>query len=165
MVRCTAFILSLESRGWTADTQLEHPSHLLGPSLEEFSGTPEEKDEHIGQQLKAVSAEKKVLILRNSHMGGHKFAGNCIVGFYIIMISPKAYHNCTDLHTTRFERVVRPCYSSRSGVHRHQHHPRRPSPSPASARRPQYFTARMSKSARLVDADHKLFFVIYLFVN
>jgi len=75
----SAFILSLESRGWTADTQLEHPSHLMGPSLEEFSGTPEEKDEHIEQQLKDVSAEKKVLILRNSHMGGHKFAGNCII--------------------------------------------------------------------------------------
>ncbi|KAJ7086660.1 Sucrase/ferredoxin-like-domain-containing protein [Mycena epipterygia] len=71
-----AFIESLHSRGWTADTQLEH---IVEPPLEHFSGTPDEKALHIADELKALSAAKKALILRNSHMGGHKYAGNCII--------------------------------------------------------------------------------------
>ncbi|KAJ7117385.1 Sucrase/ferredoxin-like-domain-containing protein [Mycena crocata] len=71
-----AFIESLESKGWTADTQLEH---LVEPPLECFSGTPEEKARHITDELQALPAAKRALILRNSHMGGHKYAGNCII--------------------------------------------------------------------------------------
>ncbi|KAJ7228886.1 Sucrase/ferredoxin-like-domain-containing protein [Mycena pura] len=71
-----AFIKSLECNGWTAHTQLEH---VVDPPLEHFSGTPEEKGRHIADQLRALSAGKRALILRNSHMGGHKYAGNCII--------------------------------------------------------------------------------------
>ncbi|KAJ6629220.1 Sucrase/ferredoxin-like-domain-containing protein [Mycena sp. CBHHK59/15] len=71
-----AFIDSLQNKGWIADTQLEH---MVEPPLEQFSGTPEEKERHITQELQALPAAKKALILRNSHMGGHKYAGNCII--------------------------------------------------------------------------------------
>ncbi|KAJ6599299.1 Sucrase/ferredoxin-like-domain-containing protein [Mycena vulgaris] len=71
-----AFIESLQRKGWTADTQLEH---IVEPPLEDFSGTPEEKALYIEDELRALPAAKKVLILRNSHMGGHKYAGNCIM--------------------------------------------------------------------------------------
>ncbi|KAF8665736.1 hypothetical protein AX16_000184 [Volvariella volvacea WC 439] len=74
-----AFIQSLEANGWTVDTHLEEPSITLGPPIEEFSGTTEERDNHILDQLKEVATTKKVLIVRNSHMGGHKYAGNCIL--------------------------------------------------------------------------------------
>jgi len=71
-----AFIDSLQRKGWTADTQLEHS---VEPSLERFSGTPEEKALHIADELRGLPDAKRCLILRNSHMGGHKFAGNCII--------------------------------------------------------------------------------------
>ncbi|KAJ6539123.1 Sucrase/ferredoxin-like-domain-containing protein [Mycena capillaripes] len=71
-----AFIECLHNKGWTADTQLEH---IVEPPLESFSGTPEEKARHIKTELRALHSAKKALILRNSHMGGHKYAGNCII--------------------------------------------------------------------------------------
>ncbi|KAJ7095166.1 Sucrase/ferredoxin-like-domain-containing protein [Mycena belliarum] len=71
-----AFIESLHRKGWTADTQLEH---VIEPPLEQFSGTAEEKALYIEDELKALPSAKKALILRNSHMGGHKYAGNCII--------------------------------------------------------------------------------------
>ncbi|KAJ6510032.1 Sucrase/ferredoxin-like-domain-containing protein [Mycena vitilis] len=71
-----AFIECLHNKGWTADTQLEH---IVEPPLENFSGTTEEKARHITDELMALPAAKKALILRNSHMGGHKYAGNCII--------------------------------------------------------------------------------------
>ncbi|KAJ7461762.1 Sucrase/ferredoxin-like-domain-containing protein [Mycena galericulata] len=72
----SAFTHSLERRGWTIDTQVEH---IIDPPLEEFSGTAEEKTAHVTETLKALQTAKKALILYNSHMGGHKFAGNCII--------------------------------------------------------------------------------------
>ncbi|KAJ7276170.1 Sucrase/ferredoxin-like-domain-containing protein [Mycena haematopus] len=71
-----AFIECLHRKGWTADTQLEH---TVDPPLESFSGTAEEKARYITDQLKALPAVKKALILKNSHMGGHRYAGNCII--------------------------------------------------------------------------------------
>jgi hypothetical protein len=50
----------------------------MGPALEDLRGTIE-PEEYITRQLKTSSAEKRVLILRSSHVGGHKYAGNCIV--------------------------------------------------------------------------------------
>jgi Sucrase/ferredoxin-like len=50
----------------------------MGPALEDLRG-PVEPEEYIAEQLKASSSEKRVLILRTSHVGGHKYAGNCIV--------------------------------------------------------------------------------------
>ncbi|KAJ7468008.1 Sucrase/ferredoxin-like-domain-containing protein [Mycena latifolia] len=71
-----AFTQSLQRRGWTIDTQLEH---IIDPPLEKFSGTAEEKDAHITQTLKTLQTAKKALISYNSHMGGHRYAGNCII--------------------------------------------------------------------------------------
>jgi hypothetical protein len=74
-----AFIHSLESKGWETYTQLEDPSHSTFPPLEDLTGTSDEKEAEIISRLKALQMEKKALILRNSHIGGHKYAGNCIV--------------------------------------------------------------------------------------
>ncbi|KAJ7170251.1 Sucrase/ferredoxin-like-domain-containing protein [Mycena crocata] len=71
-----AFTDSLERRGWTIDTQLEH---MTDPPLEKFHGTEEEKNAHITHKLKSLQLAKKALILYNSHMGGHRYAGNCII--------------------------------------------------------------------------------------
>ncbi|KAJ7080518.1 Sucrase/ferredoxin-like-domain-containing protein [Mycena epipterygia] len=71
-----AFTDSLERRGWSVDTQLEH---IIGPPLEQFSGTVEEKDVYITHALKEMQNAKKALILFNSHIGSHKCAGNCII--------------------------------------------------------------------------------------
>ena len=51
----------------------------MGPPLEDFQGTQEQREEDVIKQLKCLSSQKKVLLIRNSHIGGHKFAGNCIV--------------------------------------------------------------------------------------
>ncbi|KAK7060322.1 hypothetical protein VNI00_001087 [Paramarasmius palmivorus] len=58
-----AFTHSLEHSGWTVDTEIEHPT--------QESPGPED--------LQQLATQKKALLLRNSHTGGHKFAGNCII--------------------------------------------------------------------------------------
>lgn len=73
------FTRSLEAKGWTVDTQLDHPVNTFGPAIEEFSGTEEELQERTLKELQSLPAEKKALILRNSHTGGHRYAGNCII--------------------------------------------------------------------------------------
>ncbi|KAL1761387.1 Sucraseferredoxin-like protein [Schizophyllum commune] len=76
----TSFCQVLASRGWQADTRLEDPTVEMGTDpLEAFRGTAKEKEAHIRSQLKGLQNEKRALILKNSHMGGHKFAGNCII--------------------------------------------------------------------------------------
>lgn len=74
-----AFIHSLEGHSWEVHTQLEDLESEVGLPLEAFSGTSEEKDAEILSRLKALPAQRKALILRNSHIGGHKFSGNAIV--------------------------------------------------------------------------------------
>ncbi|KAJ7068063.1 Sucrase/ferredoxin-like-domain-containing protein [Mycena amicta] len=71
-----AFIRSLEAKGWTAHTELEH---IVDPPLEKFSGTVEEKERHVADELRTLPATRKALILRNSHIGGHHFSGNCVL--------------------------------------------------------------------------------------
>lgn len=51
--------------------------------MEDLGGTPEETEQEIMKQLKISSSEKRVLILKCSHVGGHKYAGNCLVGTII----------------------------------------------------------------------------------
>jgi len=83
-----AFIKSLESHGWDADTQLEHPSLTMGPPLEDLNVTPEEKHENISAQLKQSSEAKRALIVKVSHVGGHRYAGNCIVSTLQVVEPP-----------------------------------------------------------------------------
>ncbi|KAF8169855.1 Sucrase/ferredoxin-like-domain-containing protein [Mycena galopus ATCC 62051] len=71
-----AFTNSLHQRGWTVDTQVEH---IIDPPLEKFSGTTDEKEAHVMESLRELQTAKKALILFNSHMGGHKYAGNCMI--------------------------------------------------------------------------------------
>ncbi|KAK7044800.1 Sucrase/ferredoxin-like-domain-containing protein [Favolaschia claudopus] len=70
------FTHSLQHRGWTVDTQLEH---MIESPLEKLNGTNEEKEAHVLETLKELQDAKKALILYNSHMGGHRYAGNCII--------------------------------------------------------------------------------------
>lgn len=65
--------------GWDADTQLEHPSLTMGPPLEESNVTPEEREEIIADELRQSTESKRALIVKVSHVGGHKYAGNVIV--------------------------------------------------------------------------------------
>ncbi|KAF4619341.1 hypothetical protein D9613_005563 [Agrocybe pediades] len=74
-----AFIRSLEAQGWDADTQLEHPQLTMGVPLEDLNVTPEEREENIAAQLKQSAEAKRALILKVSHIGGHKYAGNAII--------------------------------------------------------------------------------------
>jgi hypothetical protein len=74
-----AFIKSLEMQGWDADTHLEHPSLSMGVPLEDLDVTLEEREENISSQLKQSADAKRALILKVSHTGGHKYAGNCII--------------------------------------------------------------------------------------
>lgn len=69
---------SLQENGWAADTQLECHC-LMGYALEDLKGTPEETEQHIIKQLQSSVEEKRALILKCSHIGGHKYAGNCVV--------------------------------------------------------------------------------------
>ena len=77
----SAFIKSLEMQGWDADTQLEHPSLSMGIPLEDLDVTSEKREENISSQLKESADVKRALILKVSHTGGHKYAGNCIVSY------------------------------------------------------------------------------------
>ena len=74
----TAFVHSLQENGWAADTQLECHC-LMGSPLEDLQGTHEERQEIIAKELKSSAEEKRALILKTSHIGGHNFAGNTIV--------------------------------------------------------------------------------------
>lgn len=70
-------------------TQLDDPS-LHGRPLEDIDGTDEEKDaevERILRDLDPRTAEhKRALIVKNSHFGGHKFAGNVVVSLSYLPI-------------------------------------------------------------------------------
>ena len=68
-------------QGWDADTHLEHPSLSMGAPLEDLDITLEEREENISSQLKQSADAKRALILKVSHTGGHKYAGNCIVSY------------------------------------------------------------------------------------
>lgn len=75
-----AFSHYLHLEGWTVDTHLDHEA-LSGSPLEDFKGTPEEREEEALRRLKSIGQDprKRALIIMNSHIGGHKFAGNVIV--------------------------------------------------------------------------------------
>lgn len=65
-------------------TQLDDPE---GPSLEDIEGTDEDREKEVVRRLQTIADSKdhkKVLILKNSHVGGHKFAGNVVVSSTLI---------------------------------------------------------------------------------
>ena len=78
-----AFTNSLSSLGWDVHTQLDDPADLDLPALDDL---PEPRAEAVIEQLRGLRRPgsdyaQRVLILRNSHIGGHKFAGNVIIYF------------------------------------------------------------------------------------
>jgi hypothetical protein len=77
LILSPAFTQYLEREGWEVHTDLHDLSSE--PSLESQATTDTDKEQLIETQLKSLHVEHKALILRNSHIGGHKFAGNCIV--------------------------------------------------------------------------------------
>lgn len=132
-----AFTQSLEDHGWSVDTEIEHPS---GPPLEELQKTDQEDDELVTKQLQEFASEKKALILRNSHTGGHRYAGNCIVSKLFIsssfsvgdldMVSTVSFSIFSvdvfslltklrlDLYSPGIGSMVRPSIDTRSRVYR-----------------------------------------------
>ncbi|EGO01720.1 hypothetical protein SERLA73DRAFT_49993 [Serpula lacrymans var. lacrymans S7.3] len=73
------FTQYLEKEGWEVHTQLEDVSHTTPLEMTEAGKSQEEKEESFIAHLKTLPDEHKVLIVRTSHFGGHKFAGNCVV--------------------------------------------------------------------------------------
>ncbi|KAF8709414.1 Sucrase/ferredoxin-like, partial [Rhizoctonia solani] len=78
-----AFTTSLSNQGWDVHTQIDDPAEHGQPALEDL---PEPRAENAKERLQALRKpesdfSQRVLILRNSHMGGHKFAGNVIIYF------------------------------------------------------------------------------------
>jgi len=72
-----AFISYLEHEGWVVDTELEDLSEF--PTLESSLIKVPEAQTALETRLKALGGEHKALILRTSHIGGHKFAGNVVI--------------------------------------------------------------------------------------
>ena len=72
-----AFSQNLQDEGWEVHTQLEDPT---GPPLEDY---PDEhgKEAELSRRLQELdeSLPKRALILKTSHIGGHRYAGNVIV--------------------------------------------------------------------------------------
>ncbi|KAI0320693.1 Sucrase/ferredoxin-like-domain-containing protein [Amylostereum chailletii] len=73
-----AFTHALHREGWDVHTQMDDPE---GPSLEEFNYEEEDKEAEMLRRLQEVDEHlpKRALILKTSHIGGHKYAGNVII--------------------------------------------------------------------------------------
>jgi hypothetical protein len=79
----SAFSQTLQDEGWEVHTQLEDPT---GPPLEDY---PDEdgKGAELSRRLQELdeSHPKRALILKTSHIGGHKYAGNVIVSTAVLL--------------------------------------------------------------------------------
>jgi hypothetical protein len=67
----------LQGEGWDVHTQLEDPT---GSPLEDYADG-DEKETEFSRRLQELDEglPKRALILKTSHIGGHKYAGNVIV--------------------------------------------------------------------------------------
>ncbi|KAF9653407.1 hypothetical protein BDM02DRAFT_3087627 [Thelephora ganbajun] len=84
------FIHSLQRHNWTVDTNLDHdhfhdvlppskPSTAAASEVNLDQREAEEEDSEGGISPRTLLDLKRVLIIRNSHVGQHKFAGNVII--------------------------------------------------------------------------------------
>ncbi|TFY83933.1 hypothetical protein EWM64_g53 [Hericium alpestre] len=73
-----SFSETLEREGWDVHTHLDDPT---GPPLEDFNDSEEEKDAEMTRRLQELDDHlpKRALILKTSHIGGHRYAGNIII--------------------------------------------------------------------------------------
>jgi len=81
--RCvlSAFTTTLSALGWDVHTQIDDPAEYGQPALEDL---PEPRSDAAAEQLRRIrngEYANRALILRNSHVGGHRFAGNVIIYF------------------------------------------------------------------------------------
>jgi len=122
----SAFSETLQAEGWDVHTQLEDPT---GPPLEDYPDG-DEKEAELGRRLQELDEglPKRALILKTSHIGGHRYAGNVIVRVLsplspdivriFIFFALGADGRGLDLRTSRCWRMVRPCVDARGLVHR-----------------------------------------------
>jgi Sucrase/ferredoxin-like len=105
----SAFSETLEREGWEVHTQLDHPT---GPPLEDFTDGVE-KETELNRRLQELDHDpvKRALILKTSHIGGHKYAGNVIVGLSpLVRVRPVLINGtCADLHAPGRWHMVWPC--------------------------------------------------------
>lgn len=78
-----SFCHALEGENWIVHYDLEDED-CMGLSLEDLEGTEKERDNFMADKLREASEgtahdQKMALILKISHIGGHKFAGNVII--------------------------------------------------------------------------------------
>ncbi|KAI0068803.1 hypothetical protein BV25DRAFT_1817720 [Artomyces pyxidatus] len=72
-----AFSEVLEREDFEVHTQLDAPT---GPPLEDFNDSEQDKRAEMYDRLKELDVlPKRALILKTSHIGGHKYAGNVII--------------------------------------------------------------------------------------
>ncbi|KIP07026.1 hypothetical protein PHLGIDRAFT_433946 [Phlebiopsis gigantea 11061_1 CR5-6] len=65
--------------GWEVHTQPDDPAAHGTAPLEHLAGSAEERDAAYDTLLHEAAAAQRALIVKVSHVGGHKFAGNCII--------------------------------------------------------------------------------------
>lgn len=79
----TAICRELEGRGWNVDHNLRDED-CMGTSLEDLTGTEAEREQAMSELLRdaangTLNDQKMALLIKVSHIGGHKFAGNIII--------------------------------------------------------------------------------------
>lgn len=98
----TEFIHALQQRNWTVDTNLDHhhlhdvlpPSKPPTAAASQVDLDPEQVDEETPDDIPEPKGPapfpgnisprmlwdlKRALVLKNSHIGGHKYSGNVVV--------------------------------------------------------------------------------------
>lgn len=137
----------MQAEGWDVHTQLEDPT---GPPLEDYPDG-DEKEAELSRRLQELDEglPKRALILKTSHIGGHKYAGNVIVRVPLTFVQKKFFawsaDGCggLDLRASRGWRLVRSCVDARGLVHRTYDHSRRAHIASFIARRRQSLKARL----------------------
>ncbi|PFH52696.1 hypothetical protein AMATHDRAFT_2085 [Amanita thiersii Skay4041] len=74
-----AFTQYLEGFGWHVDTDVDASTLHDAPPLEDLDAAIDDMEFQYEELLRQSSSSKRVLIVRSSHVGGHKYAGNCII--------------------------------------------------------------------------------------
>ena len=131
-----AFSNVLGREGWDVHTQMEDLD-LEGPSLEEAVECEGDREAALLAQMRALEAHepKRALILKTSHIGGHKYAGNVIVSRNVVCVALYA-DSRLDIHAVWGWGMVRARINARGRADRSDNDYRRTrSPTTASRRR------------------------------
>lgn len=65
-----------------------------GEPLEKCAKSPEERADEALRRLRVIGegGKHRALVLKNSHLGGHKFAGNVVVRITVLTLFPDIDH-------------------------------------------------------------------------